>query len=180
MASAKETLEKIAKAIGIATDNVAESVKDTVENVAETTGEAIDNTVDAVKETVEDVKEAVEETVQDVKEVVADVIDDVADAVKETGEAIEDVAETIDPKQKEESPSEARVKELESQIDDLKEILKRALEEKTEKTEDVVPTPKVDDKGLTHSPETTVKTQGRKIGNKGGSIMSNVFKYINN
>jgi hypothetical protein len=47
MANAKETLEKIAKAIGIVTDNVAETVKETVEDVAENVGEAVDNTVSA-------------------------------------------------------------------------------------------------------------------------------------
>ena len=175
MASAKETLEKIAKAIGIAT-----------EKAASTTGEAIDNTVEAIKETVEDVKEAVEETVEDVKEViedtvddvkevVADVVENVGEVIEEAGESVKEVAESIDP-----TPQDERVKELESQIDELKSILKEALETKTEDVK-VVPEVPADDKGLTHSPEKVVEKKVTKIGKKGGSsIMDNVFKYINN
>jgi predicted HAD superfamily hydrolase len=109
----------------------------------------------------------------DVKEVVSDVVETVGEAIEDAGEAVQEVAEAIDP-----TPQEDRVKELESQIDELKSILKDALESKTE---EVVPELPVDDKGLTHSPEKAVEKKAVKISKKGGkSIIDNVFKYINN
>ena len=155
MSSAKETLEKIAKAIGIVTE------EPTVETVE-------DQTEAAVEDTVESVEDKVEETVEDTVE-----------ATEEPVEALEEVVET--PEEVVEAPEskeDKRVEELETQINELKEILTKALEENKDKA--IVSAPVVEDKGLTHSPEAEVKVKQKKLGNKGGSIMSNVFKYINN
>ncbi len=158
MSTAKETLEKIAKAIGIATE---------------------EPTVEIVEDTVETTEETVEDTVEPVEDKVEDTVEETVEATEEPLEALEEVVET--PEEVVEAPElkeDNRVKELETQINELKEILKNALE--SNKDEAPVATPVVEDKGLTHNPEAEVKVKQKKIGNKGGSIMSNVFKYINN
>jgi len=158
MSTAKETLEKIAKAIGIATEEpTVEIVEDTVET-----------TEDAVEVTEETVEDKVEETVEDAVEVTEEPVEALEDVV----ETPEEVVETAEPKE------DSRVQELETQINELKEILTKALE--SNKDDVIVSAPVVEEKGLTHSPEAEVKVKQKKIGNKGGSIMSNVFKYINN
>jgi len=154
MSTAKETLEKIAKAIGIVTE--------------EPTVETAEATEDTVEDTVETVEDKVDETVEDTVE-----------ATEEPVEALEDVVETPEevvdaPESKEDN----RVQELETQINELKEILTKALE--SNKDDVIVSAPVVEEKGLTHSPEAEVKVKQKKLGNKGGNIMSNVFKYINN
>lgn len=169
MPNAKETLDRIAQAIGIATADKVEEVKEATEDVADVSTEEVEETI------IEDTTE--EPTVEVVEEVAEE-------AVKETTEEVVEDAVEADEAPKDED----RVKELEDQIKSLKEILRDALKndvddvkEKTEKTEDVkTPEVPVDDKGLTHSPEATVTKKSKKIGDKGGSIMSNVFKYINN
>ena len=133
MSTAKETLEKIAKAIGIATE--------------EPTVETVEETVEATEEPAEALEEKVEDTVETV--------------------------EAPEPKE------DKRVEELETQINELKEILKNALESNKDEAP-VIEAPVVEEKGLTHSPEAEVKVKQKKLGNKGGDIMSNVFKYINN
>ena len=71
---------------------------------------------------------------------------------------------------------DTRVAELEKQLQDLKDILKRTIETPVE---EAVTAP-IDDKGLTHSPEKLIERKHTKIGKKGGDTMSRVFKYINN
>ena len=158
MSTAKETLEKIAKAIGIATEEPA----------VETVEETVETTEDAVEDTVETVEEKVEETVEDA----AEATEEPVEALEEVVETPEEVVETPDSKE------DKRVEELETQINELKEILTKALE--SNKDDVIVSAPVVEEKGLTHSPEAEVKVKQKKLGNKGGSIMSNVFKYINN
>lgn len=167
MPSAKETLDKIAQAIGIATADKVETVEETVETPEI---EATEEVVETTDNTTEEVTEEVTETEN---------TEEVAEEVVETEEATEEVEET--PKEVEktdEAPDDSRVKELESQINELKKIIQDSL---SNETEDKVETPEipVDDKGLTHSPEAEVKTKGKRLGNKGGDILSNVFKYIN-
>jgi cell pole-organizing protein PopZ len=160
MPSAKETLDKIAQAIGIATADKVETVEETVETPEV---EATEEVVETNDNTTEEVTEEVTETEEN---------KEVADEVVETEEVTEEVDKT------DEAPDDSRVKELESQINELKKIIQDSL---SNETEEKVETPEipVDDKGLTHSPEAEVKTRGRKLGNKGGDILSNVFKYIN-
>ncbi len=160
MPSAKETLDKIAQAIGIATADKVETVEETVETPEV---EATEEVVETADNTTEEVTEEVAETEEN---------KEVADEVVETEEVTEEVDKT------DEAPDDSRVKELESQINELKKIIQDSL---SNETEEKVETPEipVDDKGLTHSPEAEVKTRGKKLGNKGGDILSNVFKYIN-
>ena len=154
--NAKETLQKIAEAL-----NIVSSEKETeqVEQpVAEQPAEEV-----AQEEQAESTQE---------EQPVAEVTEEPAEEVAEEPAAEE---------QKEEPKSDPRVEELERQLADLKEILKNATAQPVEE-EKVVPEPPkpAEPKGLTHSPEKQVKTKAKGVGNKGGDIMSRVFKYMNN
>ena len=167
MPSAKETLDKIAQAIGIATaEPTPEVVEETTDVVEETEATEVAETVEEVVETAEDTTETVEDTNEEV-------VEEATEEVETTESNDETEAEVAEDK------SGERVAELEAQIDELKKIIADSL---AKETEDVVETPEVpvkEDEGLTHSPEAEVAVKRTKIGNKGGSIMSNVFKYIN-
>ena len=166
MPSAKETLDKIAQAIGIATATPeVETVEETVETIE--TPEVAE-TEETVEETVETTEDAAEETTEEVKE-------EATEAAPET-EAVESNDE---PEAIAEDKSNDRVKELEAQIADLKKILEDSINSETEDAIDAPEVPTKEEEGLTHSPEAPVAVKQRKIGDKGGSIMSNVFKYIN-
>lgn len=152
--NAKETLKKIAEALNIVDEQPQE------ENpVVEQAEEAAEPQVEQVEEV------AAEEPAEEPK----------ADEVVEEPVAEEPQAE----EQPEESKEDPRVAALEQQLADLKEILKNAF---TEPVEEKLPEPPVKEepKGLTHSPEKQVKPMANGIGNKGGDMMSRVFKYINN
>ena len=166
MPSAKETLDKIAQAIGIATATPeVETVEETVETIE--TPEVAE-TEETVTETVETTEEATEETTEEVKE-------EAAEAAPET----ETVESNDEPEAIAEDKSNDRVKELEAQIADLKKILEDSINSETEDAIEAPELPTKEEEGLTHSPEAPVAVKQRKIGDKGGSIMSNVFKYIN-
>ena len=166
MPSAKETLDKIAQAIGIATATPeVETVEETVETVE--TPEVAE-TEETVTETVETTEEATEETTEEVKE----------EATEAAPEA-EAVESNDEPEAIAEDKSNDRVKELEAQIADLKKILEDSINSETEDAIEAPELPTKEEEGLTHSPEAPVAVKQRKIGDKGGSIMSNVFKYIN-
>ena len=166
MPSAKETLDKIAQAIGIATATPeVETVEETVETIE--TPEVAE-TEETVTETVETTEEATEETTEEVKE-------EAVEAAPET----ETVESNDEPEAIAEDKSNDRVKELEAQIADLKKILEDSINSETEDAIDAPELPTKEEEGLTHSPEAPVAVKQRKLGNKGGSIMSNVFKYIN-
>tara|TARA_R110001592_G_scaffold204577_1_gene454637 strand:+ start:14253 stop:14744 length:492 start_codon:yes stop_codon:yes gene_type:complete len=161
--NAKETLKKIAEALNI----VGEEVKDKVEDV-----------VEAVVDVAEDVAEAVVDVAEAVEEKVADVIDAVGDKLEDAGESLQDSASQIDP-EKDRSNEDERVKELESQLNDLKKLLKDAMAEP--ELPALEPIKEETPKGLTHSPEKEVKkASGQGIGRKGASIQERVHKYINN
>ena len=166
MPSAKETLDKIAQAIGIATATPeVETVEETVETIE--TPEVAE-TEETVEETVETTDEATEETTEEVKE----------EATEAAPEA-EAVESNDEPEAIAEDKSNDRVKELEAQIADLKKILEDSINSETEDAIEAPELPTKEEEGLTHSPEAPVAVKQRKIGDKGGSIMSNVFKYIN-
>ena len=166
MPSAKETLDKIAQAIGIATATPeVETVEETVETIE--TPEVAE-TEETVEETVETTEEATEETTEEVKE----------EATEAAPEA-EAVESNDEPEAIAEDKSNDRVKELEAQIADLKKILEDSINSETEDAIEAPELPTKEEEGLTHSPEAPVAVKQRKIGDKGGSIMSNVFKYIN-
>ena len=166
MPSAKETLDKIAQAIGIATATPeVETVEETVETIE--TPEVAE-TEETVEETVETTEEATEETTEEVKE-------EAAEAAPEA----ETVESNDEPEAIAEDKSNDRVKELEAQIADLKKILEDSINSETEDAVEAPELPTKEEEGLTHSPEAPVAVKQRKIGDKGGSIMSNVFKYIN-
>lgn len=166
MPSAKETLDKIAQAIGIATATPeVETAEETVETVE--TPEVAE-TEETVTETVETTEEATEETTEEVKE-------EAVEAAPET----ETVESNDEPEAIAEDKSNDRVKELEAQIADLKKILEDSINSETEDAIEAPELPVKEEEGLTHSPEAPVAVKQRKIGDKGGSIMSNVFKYIN-
>ena len=166
MPSAKETLDKIAQAIGIATATPeVETVEETVETIE--TPEVAE-TEETVTETVETTEEATEETTEEVKE-------EAVEAAPET----ETVESNDEPEAIAEDKSNDRVKELEAQIADLKKILEDSINSETEDAIEAPELPTKEEEGLTHSPEAPVAVKQRKIGDKGGSIMSNVFKYIN-
>jgi len=167
MPSAKETLDKIAQAIGIATATPeVETVEETVETIE--TPEAVE------------VEETAEETVETTEDNADENTDDVKDEAPEAKPEVETVESNDKPEAIAEDKSDDRVKELEAQISDLKKILEDSINSETEDAVEAPELPTKEDDGLTHSPEAEVAVKRTKIGDKGGSIMSNVFKYINN
>lgn len=167
MLSAKETLDKIAQAIGVATAAPeVETVEETVETIEKP---EVAETEETANETVETTEEVAEEDTEDVKE----------EAIEAPAET-ESVESNDEPETTVEDESKDRVKELEAQISELKKILEDSINSETEDAVEAPELPVKEDKGLTHSPEADVAVKRTKIGNKGGSIMSNVFKYINN
>jgi len=168
MPSAKETLDKIAQAIGIATaTSEVETVEETVETIE--TPEAVE-AEETVEESVEATEDNTEENTEDAKDEAVEATPEV-ETVESNDESEAEVAE---------DKSDDRVKELEAQISDLKKILEDSINSETEGAVEAPELPTKEDEGLTHSPEAEVAVKRTKIGNKGGSIMSNVFKYINN
>lgn len=148
--NAKETLKKIAEALNIV------GGEETIANVVEKTEE--------VKP--QEVAEAVETEVEATPEVVTEVTEEVVEAVVEKTEEVK------------EDPKASRVEELEGQLNDLKKLLKDAMNQP-----EPVEVPEIKQeapKGLTHSPEKEVKKKMDGIGQKGDSIQSRVYKYINN
>lgn len=167
MPSAKETLDKIAQAIGIATATPeVETVEETVETIE--TPEAVE------------VEETAEETVEATEDNADENTDDAKDEAPEATPEVETVESNDKPEAVAEDKSDDRVKELEAQISDLKKILEDSINSETEDAVEAPEVPVKEDEGLTHSPEAEVAVKRTKIGDKGGSIMSNVFKYINN
>lgn len=161
MLNAKETLKKIADAL-----NVVSNDEQKTEEVVET-------------------PEVVE--AQDATEVTEEVVE-TPEATEVTAEVKEEVVEEKSEEPKEEPKAEekeevkaddSRVKELEAQIESLKDIIAKSLEQEEVKQE-VPEVPTEEPKGLTHSPEKPVRTKANGIGSKGGDIKSRVWKYINN
>lgn len=157
MLNAKETLKRLADALNITSEANQGAKEEIVAEATETTTEVVES------ETKEET-ETTEETPQ------------VAEEVKE--ESVEEPQqEEVQAEVKEEPKvDDTRVQELEEKVKQLTEILKNAMAEPQEVKPPEVPE---DSKGLTHSPEAPVRAQGTKIGNKGGDVMSRVFKYIN-
>lgn len=161
MLNAKETLKKIADAL-----NVVSNDEPKTEEVVET-------------------PEVVE--AQDTAEVTEEVVE-TPEATEVTAEVKEEVVEEKSEEPKEEPKAEekeevkaddSRVKELEAQIESLKDIIAKSLEQEEVKQE-VPEVPTEEPKGLTHSPEKPVRKKANGIGSKGGDIKSRVWKYINN
>lgn len=156
MLNAKETLKKIADAL-----NVVSNDEPKVKEVIET------------PETVE-----AQETPEVTKEVV-----ETPEATKETAEVAKEVEEPKEEPKAEEKEevkvNDSRVKELEAQIESLKDIISKSLEQEEVKQQ-APEVPTEEPKGLTHSPEKPVRKKANGIGSKGGDIKSRVFKYINN
>lgn len=163
--NAKETLQKIAEALNIASSEPKEvSVEETK--------------VEATPEVETEVSNEVENEVKNETPV---------EEVKETAEAVEVKEEAAEePTIKEEasdklevSKDSERVAEMQKQIEDLKAILQNALSQPAEEKVEA-PQVKEEPKGLTHSPEKPVQTKANGIGQKGNSIKDRVFKYISN
>lgn len=150
MTSAKETLKKLAEALGVVA-NEEEKVEEVV----------------AEEATVEEPK--AEEVVEETAETEEPKAEEVAEEVTEEAEVKEEPVE--------EPAEDSRMKEMENQLSELKELLAKALAEDN-KEEAVPEIPKEEPKGINHSPEKEVRTQGKGIGNKGNSIQSRVWKYI--
>lgn len=148
--NAKETLKKLAEALGVVSEN--ENVTESIE----TTQEEVQSTPE-----VENVEETVNEVIEEPKEEAS---------VTETEEVNE-------PVQAEETVKEdTEVNALKEEIENLKKILKAAIEEES-KPEVVIPTEQT--KPLTHSPEKKMAPKAQGIGQKGASIQERVYKYIN-
>lgn len=155
--NANEALRKIAEAL-----NIVEA-EPKVENVEQPVEQPIEQPVE--EKTEQPVEESVEQPVENV--------------IEEQNEVVEENEEQ--PSEPEQPKNDERVAELERQLADLKEILKNAFTQEPEvETKVETPVQKNEPKGLTHSPEKTVKPQVKAIGNKGNDIMSRVFKYMNN
>lgn len=155
--NAKETLQKIAEALNIATASPQ------VEPVKEEQT-AVEAPVTEVEESV--TEELVTEEAQ-------------AEPVAEVSEQEETPDEPTEEPVAEEQQDD-RVLDLERQLADLREILKNAMTEPV--AEELPVAPKAaEPKGLTHSPEKTVSSaKGGGIGKKGESIQDRVFRYMNN
>ena len=156
--NAKETLQKIAEALNIASSEPKEV------SVEETKVEATPVVDTEVKEEtpVEEVKEAAE-----------------AVEVKEEKATEKPIVKDETSEEVEVSKDSERVAEMQKQIEDLKAILQNALSQPAEEKVEI-PQVKNEPKGLTHSPEKPVQTKANGIGQKGSSIKDRVFKYISN
>ncbi len=164
--NAKETLKKIADALNITSSTPekqeAAPIVEAVEPV-----EAVEAPV--VNEKAVESVEVADTKTEDVPAIEPEAIAPIVDKDENLEiEVVEDISEKVD---------NARVKELETQLEDLKKILENAL---SEPKEEIKPEQPKADEGLTHSPEKTVSKKAAGIGNKGGDVMSRVFKYINN
>lgn len=172
--NAKDTLKKIAEALNIVTSPV-EKVEETPVKEAQTVEAPIEE-APVVEEKAEQATEVKTEEAAPADEPVKE---EAAEEVVESTEVVEDEKQDDTPEvveSKDEVIDPARVKELENQIDSLKEILKNAMSQPEETPE----LPK-EEEGLTHSPEKQVASKKAKgIGNKGNDIMDRVFKYMNN
>jgi len=161
MLNAKDTLKKIADALNVATEEP--KVEETVETTEPVTDaqetEKVEETTEVATETetTEEPKEEAKEPKEEVKEV----------------EVKEDVKEEFEPQNE-------RLRELEAQIESLKDILANSFVKESESKEQAPEIPAEEPKGLTHSPEKTVAPKANGIGKKGGDIKSRVWKYINN
>ncbi len=156
MLNAKETLKKIADAL-----NVVSNDEPKVKEVIETPETVEAQETPEVTEEVVETPEATEETAEVTKEV-------------------EEPKEEPKAEEKEEvKADDSRVKELEAQIESLKDIISKSLEQEEVKQQ-APEVPTEEPKGLTHSPEKPVRKKANGIGSKGGDIKSRVFKYINN
>lgn len=155
--NAKETLQKIAEALNIATASPQ------VEPVKE---EQI-----AVEAPVNEVEESVTEELV-TEEAQAEPVAEVSEQEETSDEPTEEPAA--------EEQQDDRVLDLERQLADLREILKNAMSEPATQEEPVAPKAE-EPKGLTHSPEKIVsQKKGSGLGKKGESIQDRVFKYMNN
>lgn len=164
--NAKETLNKIAEALGVISEKpevIETEVVETVEAQPEATEEAPKEV-----ETVEEVSDEAVESTEAVSEESDLEKDETENVEKKEESAMENVEETV------EAPNE--LEDLKKQIESLKELLKNTIEEEAKTVNVEIPEPK----GLTHSPEKPVSTKARGIGSKGENIQSRVFKYINN
>ena len=167
--NAKDTLKKIADALNITSTTPekqeAAPIVDAVEPVEAPVVEA-----PVVNEKAEESVEVADTEAEDIP-----AVEPVAEApvVNEDEKLEKEVVEDIS----ENKVDDARVKELESQLNDLKKILENAL---SEPKEEIKPEPVKADEGLTHSPEKKVAKKAAGIGKKGDDVMSRVFKYINN
>tara|TARA_R110000796_G_C14243112_1_gene397566 strand:+ start:22 stop:492 length:471 start_codon:yes stop_codon:yes gene_type:complete len=154
--NAKDTLKAIAEALNIVSGDAKEVTPEVTTEVAEVVTEETTEAAEVAPEVVEDKTPEVTPEVAEVIEVAPEV----------APEAVE-VAPEVD---------NSRVNELESQLADLKEILKNAMSQ-PEVPEVEAPEPK----GLTHSPEAPVaKKAASGVGRKGSSIQERVNRYINN
>ena len=167
--NAKETLKKIADALTItSTTPEKQETAPIVEAVEPVEAPVVEAPV--VNEKAEESVEVVDTKTEDVPAVEpvaeAPVLDENEPLEKEV---VEDVSEN--------KVDNDRVKDLESQIEDLKKILENAL---SEPKEDKLPEQPKAEEGLTHSPEKQVAKKAAGIGKKGDDVMSRVFKYINN
>ena len=96
--------------------------------------------------------------------------------VEETVEAI--VEAPVEEVKEEEVKEDERVRELESQLADLKKILNSAMS--APQPEEVPEVIQEEPKGLTHSPEKEIQKKAKGIGSKGMTIQERVYKYMNN
>ena len=155
--NAKETLKKLAEALGVASEQPEEATPEAP---------------------VEKVEAAPEETTPE--EAVSEPEAEAAPEAVEAEEAPIKEGETSEEAESPEAPEakqdDAEVKALKDEIESLKKILKAAIEEESKEVE----IPKQETKPLTHSPEKKLQSKASGIGNKGGSIQERVYKYINN
>lgn len=158
--SAKDTLKKIADALGVSPNEKANTEPIVEAAVEQKEAPAVEkkeepNSVKEIKET-----KTVEKEVETPKtEVDADKTTEIA---KEEVENKEEVKEPVINK-----PSELDL--LKDQVNELKKLI----------AENKVPEVEEEPKGLVHNPEAGVSKRGQRIGNKGGDITSRVYKYIN-
>lgn len=154
--NAKETIQKIADALNITSDEqkeVTPAVEETVETPVEET------TVEAPEAT-----ETTPEVVEDVKE----------EKVEE--KAPEAAVETVEEPTQETDAKDAELESMKAQIEELKGLLRAAVVEDSK--EEKIETVEEDVQPLTHNPEANTAKKHKKIGGHGGDIMSRVYKYM--
>jgi len=155
--NAKETIKKIADALNIGAEETAKVEETKADDKVEETK------VEATQETVEDTKvEATEDTkVEDAPEVVAE------------------PAEVAEPVKEDTKEEDSKIQDLQKQVDELSKLLEVAVSKDIDTKEDIVPEiPETKVEPLTHSPESTPETNGKKIGGHGGDVLSRVYKYM--
>ena len=107
----EEAVEEVSETVEEVAEEVSEAVDDVAEEVVETVEETVEDAADEVAETVENAAEDVTEVTEEVSQAVEETVDQVEETVDQVEETVEEAAEAATV---EEHPSDAVLKELDT------------------------------------------------------------------